>query len=114
MLELVKKGVIKQPRRSIRFLWVPHFSGSRAYIKKHPDEMERVFAGINMDMVGENLFKTRSIFNLSRSAWARPTFFNDIVQEFAELTREMNNDGITPYYGKLALQIASLLGTQHC
>jgi len=113
ILELVKKGVIKKPRRSIRFLWVPEFSGSSAYVKKHPDEMEHVFAGINMDMVGENLFKTRSIFYLSRSAWARPTFFNDIIQEFAELTREMNNNGVSPYYGKLALQIASPLGAQH-
>jgi hypothetical protein len=112
ILELVKKGVIKQPRRSIRFLWVAHFSGSRAYIEKHPEEMERVFAGINMDMVGEHLFKTRSCFNVCRSAWARPTFFNDVVQDFAELTREMNNNGITPYYGKLVLQIASPSGSQ--
>jgi len=112
ILELVKKGLIEQPRRSIRFLWVAHFSGSRAYIRKHPDEMERVFAGINMDMVGEHLFKTRSIFHVSRSAWAMPSFFNDVVQGFAELTREMNNNGITPYYGKLALQIASPSGSQ--
>jgi hypothetical protein len=113
ILELVKKGVIDQPRRSIRFLWVSHFTGSSAYVQKHPDEMERVFSGINMDMVGEHLYKTRSIFNLSRSAWARPSFFNDVVQDFAELTREMNNNGITPYYGKLALQIASPSGSQH-
>jgi len=39
-------------------------------------------------------------------------FFNDVVQDFAELTREMNNNGITPYYGKLALQIASPSGSQ--
>ncbi|MEF9438278.1 MAG: M28 family peptidase [Candidatus Mariimomonas ferrooxydans] len=113
MLELVKKGVIEQPRRSIRFLWVAHFSGSRAYIRKHPDEMERVFAGINMDMVGENLFKTRSYLNVSRSGWAMPSFFNDVVQDFAELTREMNNNALTPYYGKFALQIASPSGSQH-
>jgi len=113
ILELVKKGAIEQPRRSIRFLWVSHFSGSRAYVRKHPDEMERVFAGINMDMVGEHLFKTRSFLNVCRSSWALPTYFNDVVQDFAELTREMNNDGITPYYGKLALQIASPSGSQH-
>ena len=113
ILELVKKGVIEQPRRSIRFLWVAHFSGSRAYIRKHPDEMERVFAGINMDMVGENLFKTRSYLNVSRSGWAMPSFFNDVVQDFAELTREMNNNALTPYYGKFALQIASPSGSQH-
>jgi hypothetical protein len=112
IIELVKKGVIGPPRRSIRFIWVSHFSGSRAYIRNHPDEMERVFAGINMDMVGEHLYKTRSIFYVSRSGWAMPSFFNDVVQDFAELTREMNNNGITPYYGKLALQIASPSGSQ--
>ena len=112
ILALAKKGLIEQPRRSIRFLWVAHFTGSRAYIRKHPDEMECIFAGINMDMVGEHLYKTRSIFNLSRSGWAMPSFFNDVVQDFAELTREMNNNGITPYYGKLALQIASPSGSQ--
>ncbi|MBW1821440.1 MAG: M28 family peptidase [Deltaproteobacteria bacterium] len=112
ILKLIKEGLIKQPRRSIRFLWVAHFSGSRAYIKKHPDEMERVFAGINMDMVGEHLFKTRSYFNVCRSAWAMPSFFNDVVQDFAELTREMNNNALTPYYGKFALQIASPSGSQ--
>ncbi len=41
-----------------------------------------------------------------------PSFFNDVVQDFAELTREMNNNGITPYYGKLALEIASPSGSQ--
>jgi hypothetical protein len=74
--------------------------------------MERVFAGINMDMVGEHLFKTRSIFYVCRSGWAMPSFFNDVVQDFAELAREMNNNGIAPYYGKLALQIASPSGSQ--
>jgi hypothetical protein len=112
ILELVKKGVIEQPRRSIRFLWVAHFSGSRAYVQKHPDEMERVFAGINMDMVGEHLFKTRSYFNVCRSGWAMPSYFNDVVQDFAELTREMNNNSLAPYYGKFALQIASPSGSQ--
>lgn len=112
ILALVKKGLIEQPRRSIRFIWFPEFSGSRAYVQKHPDEMERVFAGINMDMVGEHLVKARSYFNVSRSAWAMPSFFSDVVQDFAELTREMNNNALTPYYGKFALQIASPSGSQ--
>ncbi len=112
ILELIKNDIIKQPRRSIRFLWVPEMSGSRAYIKKHPDEMERVIAGINMDMVGEHLYDTRSYFHVSRSGWAMPSFFNDVVQDFAELTRDINNDPFKPYYGKFALQIVSPSGSQ--
>ncbi|GAG24851.1 unnamed protein product, partial [marine sediment metagenome] len=45
-------------------------------------------------------------------AWAMPTFFSDVVQDFAELTREMNNNALAPYYGKFALQIASPSGSQ--
>ncbi len=112
ILKLIKEGVIKQPRRSIRFLWPPEMTGSRAYIKKHPEKMGQIFAGINIDQVGENMVRTRSIFYVSRSAWAIPSFFNDVVQDFAELTREMNNDDSTDYYGRLALQITSPLGSQ--
>jgi hypothetical protein len=112
ILKLIKEGLIKQPRRSIRFLWGPEHSGSSAYIKKHPDEMERIFAGINMDMVGEHMVKARSIFYVCRSSWAIPSFFNDVVQDFAELTRDMNNNDSTIYYGRLALQIASPAGSQ--
>jgi len=112
ILKLIKEGLIKQPRRGIRFLWPPENTGSRAYIKKHPDEVKRVFAGLNMDMVGEHMVKARSIFYLCRSSWAIPSFFNDVVQEFAELTREMNNSDSTIDYRKMALQITSSAGSQ--
>jgi len=112
ILKLIKEGIIKQPRRSIRFLWVPEITGSRAYIKKHHKNMGKIFAGINIDQVGENMARTRSIFYVSRSAWGIPSFLNDVVQDFAELTRDMNNNDSTEYYGRLALQIVSPLGSQ--
>jgi len=112
ILELIKSGVIKQPRRNIRFLWVPEIVGTRAYIKKYPDEIKKIIAGINMDMVGEDLVKTRSVFHVSRTARSVPSFFNDIVQEFAELTVEMNNDAHNETYGKLRLKITSPNGSQ--
>jgi len=36
ILKLIKEGLIKSPRRSIRFLWLPENTGSRAYIKSIP------------------------------------------------------------------------------
>jgi aminopeptidase YwaD len=112
ILKLIKEGVIKPPRRSIRFLWPPENVGSRAYIKKHPHEIKRAFAGINMDMVGQHMVMARSIFYLCRSSWAVPSFFNDVVQEFAELTRDMNNSDSAIDYRKMALQITSSAGSQ--
>ena len=111
ILELMRRGELPPLRRTIRFLWVPEIIGTRAYIKKHPDEIRRILAGINMDMVGEDLYKTRSLFNVSRTPHSIPSFFNDIVQEFAELTVKLNNDAFAKEYGRLNLEITSPHGS---
>ncbi len=112
ILELVKRGVIPPLTRGIRFLWVPEISGTRAYVRKHPEEVGRMIAGINMDMVGEDLVKTRSWFVTSRTPWSIPSLFNDVVQEFAELTVALNNDAHGESYGSFNLNITSPTGSQ--
>lgn len=113
ILELIKRGVIEPPRRSIRFLWVPEMSGTRAYIERYPEEIKKMIAGINMDMVGEDLVETRSYFHVSRTQRSMPSFFNDITQEFAELTAKMNNDAHSrESYGRFPLKITSPNGSQ--
>jgi aminopeptidase YwaD len=112
LLELTRKGAIPRLKRSLRFCWVPEISGTRAYIRKHPDEIRRIIAAINMDMVGEDLLKTRSWFITSLSPWSVPSFFNDIVQEFAELTVALNNDAHGDTYGRFNLKITSPKGSQ--
>lgn len=112
ILELIKQGLIPQPKRSIRFLWVPEISGTRAYIRKYPGEVGKMIAGINMDMVGEDLVKTRSWFLTSLTLWSVPSFFNDVVQEFAELTVALNNNAHGDSYGKFNLNITSPNGNQ--
>jgi len=112
LLELSRKGAIPPLRRGIRFCWVPEISGTRAYIRKYPDEIRRIIAGINMDMVGEDLSKTRSWFITSLSPWSVPSFFNDIVQEFGELTAAMNNDAHGETYGRFNLKITSPQGSR--
>jgi hypothetical protein len=112
VLELIRQGTIPQPKRGIRFLWVPEISGTRAYIRKYPDEIRKMIAGINMDMVGEDLVKTRSWFITSLTPWSVPSFFNDIVQEFAELTVELNNNAHDETYGRFNLGIVSPNGSQ--
>jgi len=58
-----------------------------------------MIAGINMDMVGEGLVNCHTAFRVSRTPYSLPHFFNDIVQEFAELTVKLNNDANAQYPG---------------
>jgi len=78
LLTLANEGVFK-PRYSIRFLWVTEGEGTLGYIQSHPDISQRVIAAINLDMVGEEVFKTHSILRINRTPDSLPSFLNDVV-----------------------------------
>lgn len=116
IIQLQKEGKIPALRRSIRFIWVPEIEGTDAYLKRFKEEKERIIAGINMDMVGEGLTKCHTIFRVSRSPYSLPHFVNDLVQEMAELTVKLNNDGNAEYpgnvYGRFSNKILSPQGSR--
>jgi len=84
MKALIDRGVISRPKRSIRFLWVGEMHGFAGYLAK--DEMigKRGIAGMNLDMVGEDLYKTRSVLTLVRTPFSNPSFIGDLVESLIE------------------------------
>lgn len=82
--KMIADGTIPAPKRSIRFLFVPEISGTRAYILKYPEIARRFFANINEDMVGEALVKNLSAFRLETTPYSLPTYLNDVVASFVE------------------------------
>jgi hypothetical protein len=82
--KLMAEGKIPPLKRSVRFLFVPEISGTRAYIQKYPEISRRFFANINEDMVGEALVKNLSAFRLETSPYSLPTYLNDVVASFVE------------------------------
>jgi aminopeptidase-like protein len=51
---LISEGRLDKPHRGIRFLLVPEISGTQAYLASNEDQIPRMIAGLNLDMVGEN------------------------------------------------------------
>lgn len=115
MNELIKAGRMPRPKRSIRFLWIPEWYGTMAYIDKHP-EMTGVelggkyLANLNMDMVGENLELLHSKLIITRTPDSIPSVLNDVVADMAAMVDGMEvrtlrgslsqmNYRITPYSG---------------
>lgn len=82
--KLIADGKIPPLKRSIRFLFVPEISGTRAYIQKYPEIAKRFFANLNEDMVGEALVKNLSAFRLETTPYSLPTYLNDVVASFVE------------------------------
>jgi aminopeptidase YwaD len=112
---LIAEGRLKQPKRTLLFLWVPEWSGTMAYIDAH-EEMTgpglggRYLAHINLDMVGEHLELLHSRMYITRTPASLPSALNDVVENMARMVDGMSvrtprgslsepNFRVTPYGG---------------
>jgi len=77
---LMDRRIIERPKRSIRFLWVEEMHGFAGYLARDECLGQRGIAGINLDMVGEDLYKTRSILTLIRTPFSNPSFIGDVME----------------------------------
>ncbi len=81
---LIDSGKIKQPARTLRFLWVPETFGTIAYLYHHKDKVSKLIAGINLDMVGQNQEICKSTLNLDKTPDSNPSFLNDYIFNLLE------------------------------
>ncbi|MFX1484020.1 MAG: DUF4910 domain-containing protein, partial [Promethearchaeota archaeon] len=77
---LLKEEKIPRPAYSIRFLWMPEWSGTILFIHDKTEILHRCFAMINMDMVGADPTKSGSVLNLFRTPFSLPTTLNNVVR----------------------------------
>ncbi len=112
---LISSQRLPKPKRSFRFLWVPEWNGTMAYIDKHPEltgpELRGKFlANMNMDMVGENQDLVHSHLIVTRTPNSLPSCVNDVVENMVEMIDGMDistprgsqsefNYRVTPYSG---------------
>jgi hypothetical protein len=76
---LIKKKIILPPKRTIRFMWIPHMSGLNMYFYNHQDKIGKIKAGCNLDCVGVNQARYSSLFFASLPPHALPTYLTDIT-----------------------------------
>lgn len=91
---LVAEGRLPRPKRTIRFIWGPEFSGIGAWVKANPAVMDRTLCNINMDMVGEWLSKNKSFFCLMRTTYGNPHYINDVMENYYRFLGEGSRERI--------------------
>jgi len=113
--ELIDGGRLPRPRRTLRFVWVPEWNGTMAWVDAHPEVSGpalggRMLANMNLDMVGENLEILHSTLVLTRTPASLPSAVNDVVRNMAEMVDRLDvrtprgslsrmNWRMTPYSG---------------
>jgi len=86
LAELIRRGELPQPRRTIRFLWVPEISGSRAFMYANPELEDRLIAAMNYDMPGEDLEETDSYLRMKMTPDSRASYLNDLIADLLRFT----------------------------
>jgi hypothetical protein len=89
---LIEEERLPQPKRTIRFIWVPEFSGTIPWVKANKDIMEKTLCNINMDMVGEWLSKNQAFMTLVRTTYGNPHYINDVMENYYRYVGEGNID----------------------
>jgi hypothetical protein len=96
---LIRDGRLPKPKRTIRFLWVPEFSGTVPYVNAHLDQMRRTLCDINLDMVGLRLTRSMAFFCFMRTTYGNPHYLNDVMENYyryvGEATRSYVVNGMT-------------------
>ncbi|MDD8027564.1 MAG: M28 family peptidase, partial [Acidobacteriota bacterium] len=96
---LIGDGRLPAPKRTIRFLWAPEFSGTIPYVKAHPEQMARTLCDINLDMVGDRLTQNLAFFTVMRTTYGNPHYLNDVMENcyryVGEATRSYVTNGMS-------------------
>jgi hypothetical protein len=87
-------GRLPRPARSIRFIWVPEFSGTGPWVNAHKDIMEKTLCNINLDMVGILLSQSQSFFNLERTTFSNAHYINDVMENYFRYVGETNRTSL--------------------
>ena len=80
LLRLIESDRLPRPRRSIRLLFVPEMTGTYAYLATHEEQIPRMVAGINLDMVGQNQDLCGGVFIIEHTPAATPSFAADLLE----------------------------------
>jgi hypothetical protein len=91
---LIAEGRLPRPKRTIRFIWGPEFSGIGEWVKANQKIMEQTLCNINMDMVGEWLSKNQAFFCLMRTTYGNAHYINDVMENYYRYLGEGNRERI--------------------
>jgi hypothetical protein len=91
---LIAEGRLPRPKRSIRFIWGPEFSGIGKWVQANQKIMEQTLCNINMDMVGEWLSKNQAFFCLMRTTYGNAHYINDVMENYYRYLGEGNRERI--------------------
>ncbi|MFC2161852.1 M28 family peptidase, partial [Acidobacteriota bacterium] len=92
---LIDRGAIPLPKRTIRFIWAPEYSGTIPWVNAHPEIMKRTLCNINLDMVGLGLSRSLAFMTMMRTTFGNAHYLNDVLENYYRYIGETNRTNVT-------------------
>ncbi len=108
---LIATKQLPRPQRTIRFLWLPEFSGSIAWANRHlPESDKKRILNLNFDMLGANTMEVNSEFSIDNTPGANAHFINSLSETVLQFINKYNS---TRYPKRKDYQIISVNGSHN-
>ena len=91
---MINEGRIDRPKRTIRFIWVPEFSGTGPWVVENKEIIKKTLCNINLDMVGLWLLKNQSFMCMHRTTYGNPHYINDVMENYYSFVALGNRTGL--------------------
>lgn len=91
---MIIEGRIERPKRTIRFIWVPEFSGTGPWVVDNKEIMKKTLCNINLDMVGLWILKSQSFLCMHRTTYGNPHYINDVMESYYNFVGLGNRAGL--------------------
>lgn len=88
-------GALTRRARTVRFLWMPEFTGTHAWIALRPEAARATCAALDLDMVGERQEDCGSTLLLERA----PHPMGNVMEDLLAAIRHETQDWVTSYSG---------------
>ncbi|MFX1285927.1 MAG: DUF4910 domain-containing protein [Promethearchaeota archaeon] len=87
---MIIKGELPQPEKTLKFLWVPEFSGTIPWLKLYDDQrnQRKIISVFNLDMVGESPRKIGTPLTINCPSCATPSYLKALLNNAAKCTSE--------------------------
>lgn len=111
LADLIAKGSLQPPRRGIRFLLVPEFAGTYAFLARGEERIASIVAAINLDMVGQNQDLCGSSMLIEKPPRALGSFAGDLAELLLEaLADDVANIAGSARYGLFRHSVTEFSG----
>src|SRR5262249_39629050 len=101
---LAARGELGRSWRTVRFLWMPEFTGTYAWRSLHPTPVADTVAAVNLDRVGESQADCGSTFLLEQA----PHFLGSFADELLARIRNAAQDWVRDFSGAGHYSLARL------